>query len=93
MLFLVVIGRLGKWLIKTEHGAYTAYLNVKFKKPMFTPAVVVCRGKVVKVEGRKMLLRGSFEDEGGNVLAEAEGLWIMMERSVGRSNVRRDSKL
>jgi hypothetical protein len=59
---------------------------------MFTPAVVVCRGKVVKVDGRKIYAMGSFEDKEGNILAGADGMWIKMDRSVGRTEVR-NSKL
>jgi len=59
---------------------------------MRTPAVVVCKGKVIKKEGKKIFVRGSFEDKDGVVLAEADGLWICMEKDIGRSNVR-DVKL
>lgn len=48
---------------------------------------------MTKVDGRKVYLMGSFEDEKGEVLTEAEGLWIKMEKGIGRSNVRMDSKL
>ena len=61
-------------------------LMVKFKKPLYTPSVVVVRGRVVKREGRKLSLRGSFEDMEGSVLAEAEGTWIMVSRDVGRTS-------
>jgi acyl-CoA thioesterase FadM len=60
---------------------------VKFKKPLFTPKVVLVRGQVVKREGKKLSLKGSFEDEKGNILAESEGTWIMVNRDIGRSNV------
>ena len=46
----------------------------------------------MKKDGRKVYLKGSFEDKNGDILAEADGLWICMEKSVGRSNVR-NSKL
>lgn len=29
-------------------------------------------------------MRGSFEDKDGNILAEATGLWLMVERNIGR---------
>lgn len=53
---------------------------------------MLARGKVVKKEGRKLSLQGSFEDEDGNILAEAEGTWIMVDKNVGRSNIP-DAKL
>jgi len=65
-----------------------ANLNVKLKKPMFTPEVVVCRGRVVKKDGRKVYLKGSFEDKNGETPAEADGLWICMEKRMGRSKIR-----
>jgi acyl-coenzyme A thioesterase PaaI-like protein len=62
-------------------------LTVKFKRPLYTPKFVLARGKVVKKEGKKLSLQGSFEDEGGNILAEAEGTWIIVDKNVGRSNI------
>lgn len=61
-----------------DHGAITAYLNVAWKKPLVTPAVTLCKGRVVKKEGRKVFVKGSFHDSEGAVLAEAEGLWILL---------------
>lgn len=69
------------------NGAYTAYLNVNFKKPLHTPAVVVCRGRVQKIDGRKIYVKGTFEDKDGVILTEANGMWIAMGKNVGRSNV------
>jgi acyl-CoA thioesterase FadM len=59
-------------------------LTVKFKKPLYTPSVVVCKGKVVEKKGKKLTLKGSFEDKDGNVLAEADGIWILVDRDIGR---------
>jgi acyl-CoA thioesterase FadM len=57
---------------------------VNFKKPLFTLSVVLARGRVVKKEERKLSLKGSFEDKDGNILAEAEGTWISVNRDIGR---------
>jgi acyl-coenzyme A thioesterase PaaI-like protein len=62
-------------------------LTTTYRRPIFTPAVVVCRGRVFKREGRKIYVKGIFEDKDGKVYAEANGMWIMMEKNVGRSNV------
>jgi hypothetical protein len=44
---------------------------------------------VVKKEGKKLHLRGSFQDKDGNVLAESRGIWI-----IGRwTDKKKDSKL
>lgn len=39
---------------------------------------------MVKKEGRKLSLKGSLEDKDGNILAESEGTWIMVDRDIGR---------
>jgi acyl-CoA thioesterase FadM len=61
-----------------ERPAFTAYLNVKFKKPLHTPHVVMVRGQVKKVEGRKLFVKGSCEDMNGIPFAEADGLWVLV---------------
>jgi len=84
---LVFWQRLAETRFLVDYGAYTATLDIKFKKPIFTPAIVVCRGRVVKKQGRKAFVIGSFEDKDGVVLTEAEGVWSLMNHNVGRSNV------
>jgi hypothetical protein len=55
---------------------------------------VVCRGRVVKKEGKKLHLRGSFQDKDGNILAESRGIWVMMQNDIGRwTDKKKDSKL
>jgi acyl-CoA thioesterase FadM len=71
-------------LTQKAHGAFTAYLNVTFKKPLYTPQVVIVRGKCIKKEGRKLHMIGAFEDKDGNVYAEAKGLWLTAEMDIGR---------
>lgn len=70
--------------VRVEHGALTAALTVRFKKPLYTPSVVVVGGRVVEKKGRKLSVKGSFADGEGNVLAEADGVWVMVDRDVGR---------
>ncbi len=55
---------------------------------------------MVKKQGRKLSLKGSFEDKNGNILAEADGTWIMVNKDIGRwtdgqkgRNKGKDSKL
>jgi acyl-CoA thioesterase FadM len=50
-----------------------------FKKPLRTPQVVVVRGQIRKVEGRKLFVKGSCEDKDGATFAEADGLWVTVE--------------
>lgn len=75
---------------QAAQGAYTTSLKIDFKKSLFTPSVVLIRGKVVKKEGKRLLVKGSFEDKDGHVLAVADGLWVMVNRDIGRWT---DSKL
>lgn len=65
-------------------GALTATLKVDFKKPLYTPSVCIVRGQVMKKQGKKLSLKGSFEDQDGNVIAEAQGTWIIVDRDIGR---------
>ncbi|KAF2086375.1 hypothetical protein K490DRAFT_44807 [Saccharata proteae CBS 121410] len=62
----------------TDRGldAYTAYLNVSYKKPMEVPAVVLGRAWFDKVEGRKRWVGVSLEDGEGGVFARGECLYI-----------------
>ncbi|KAK8118522.1 uncharacterized protein PG998_003148 [Apiospora kogelbergensis] len=69
------------------NGAYTVRFTTNFRRPVRTPQVVLVRGRVVKREGRKLHLRGSMEDKNGEVLAEADGLWLCMAENVGRSQL------
>ncbi|KAK8106388.1 hypothetical protein PG999_009747 [Apiospora kogelbergensis] len=69
------------------NGAYTVRFTTNFRRPVRTPQVVLVRGRVVKREGRKLHLRGSLEDKNGEVLAEADGLWLCMAENVGRSQL------
>lgn len=80
----VLVGLLVTANIRAAQGAFTAFLTVNFKKPLYTPQIVLVRGRCVKKEGKKLHMVGSFEDSEGNVLAEATGLWLCVERDIGR---------
>jgi acyl-coenzyme A thioesterase PaaI-like protein len=59
---------------------FTVQLNVKYEKPVRTPATIMVRAWVVKVEddGRKVWAEGLVESgEKGEIRhAKAEGLWV-----------------
>ncbi|KAK8059388.1 hypothetical protein PG996_009318 [Apiospora saccharicola] len=67
------------------NGAYTVRFTTNMRRPVRTPQIVLVRGRVIKREGRKLHVRGSMEDKNGEVLAEADGLWLCMAENVGRS--------
>lgn len=62
-------------------------MNVQYKKPLLTPQVVIVRGQVQKKEGRKIYVKGRFEDKDGVPFSEADGMWIMIERYAERSDI------
>ncbi|KAI1769488.1 Thioesterase/thiol ester dehydrase-isomerase [Hypoxylon sp. FL1150] len=72
---------------QSEKGAYTVSFTTKFRRAVSPPMVVLIRGRVVRKEGRKLHLRGTIEDKDGNIMAEGEGLWVMMGKNVGRSQL------
>jgi acyl-CoA thioesterase FadM len=69
-----------------DNGAYTVGMNVKFQKPLFTPAVVRCVGGVTKKEGRKITIEAKFISEDGTVHAVAESTFLEMNRNIGKAS-------
>jgi acyl-coenzyme A thioesterase THEM4 len=62
-----------------DKSTMTAYLKVDYRKPVKTPGVLLSRAWLEKQEGRKMWGRGTIEDGEGNVLADGEALFIVVE--------------
>jgi uncharacterized protein (TIGR00369 family) len=60
----------------TRAAWMTALLKTTFLRPVITPLTVLAVTKLVKLEGRKLNLEARLEDEKGEVLARAEGLFI-----------------
>jgi hypothetical protein len=60
-------------------------MKLNFKKPLFTPAVVRCVGKVVKKEGRKITVEAAFVGEDGSVFTEAQAVFLEMKRNIGKA--------
>ncbi|KXH66489.1 thioesterase superfamily protein [Colletotrichum salicis] len=56
----------------------TAYLNVTYIRPVRTPQTVLCVVEVTRVVGRKWWIEARIEDEGGEVLARAESLFVRL---------------
>lgn len=78
-----VIGLAADDVRPRDKSTMTAYLKVDYKKPVRTPAVVLCRAWVEKSEGRKLFGRGTVEDGEGVVLAEGEALFVVVEKVTG----------
>lgn len=69
-----------------DNGAYTTEMNVKYKKPIFTPAVVRCVGSVVQKEGRRITVEAAFMSEDTTtVFAEARAVFLEMKRDIGKA--------
>lgn len=60
-------------------------MNVKYKKPIFTPTVVRCVGSVVKKEGRRIVVEAAFVGEDMTVFAEAQAVFLEMKRNIGKA--------
>ncbi|KAF1987289.1 hypothetical protein K402DRAFT_420510 [Aulographum hederae CBS 113979] len=69
-----------KEVAKKLTSTMTAYLNVSYKRPVPTPGVVLVRTKIVKSEGRKRWVKGTIEDEQGNVLTIGEALFLGIKK-------------
>jgi len=69
---------LGKVANRNVQGgvARTAYLKVDFRALTPLATDLDCRSWVEHTEGRKRFIRGTISD-GGILLAEAEGLWVL----------------
>ncbi len=61
-----------------QEPAFTAQLNISYRKPVVLGSPVRVRGWVTGREGRKRWLRAEIRDEGDALCVEAEGLFILM---------------
>jgi len=62
----------------TKRPGMTGMLTIRYRSPTPLHEVLVFAGEVVKVEGRKILTRGTLR-AGDDVCAEAEGLFISID--------------
>lgn len=54
----------------------TAYLNVRYHRPVRVPAAYLVTARLVRRDGRKVFVAGEMEDGGGAVVASAEALFV-----------------
>lgn len=62
----------------------TAELTIKYKKPVVTPCVLLCRARIVREAGRWIELVGWIEDGEGTVFAEGRGAFVKARVGDGR---------
>lgn len=60
-----------------EHTCATSDLNIKYKKAVMTPCILICRAKIVREKGRWVETMGWIEDGQGTVFAEGWGAFVM----------------
>jgi acyl-coenzyme A thioesterase PaaI-like protein len=68
--------------IRPKAPTFTVVLNITYKKPISTPGSVLVRSSVIKVDGRKMWVRGVVEGSSGEIHATAEGMWLMAKEKL-----------
>lgn len=69
----------------SDHGLpypFTVLLNVTYKQPVYAPAVILARAVMGKVEGRKMFVTATIEDENRTVCATADALFVARKESL-----------
>ncbi len=63
-----------------KEPAFTAQLNISYRRPVRVGSPMHVRGWVTGREGRKRWLRAEIRDEADALCVEAEGLFILMSR-------------
>lgn len=64
----------------TAVNTVTARMDIKLKKPLPTPAVVLVKTTLVGISGRKILVWTTIEGETGVQYATCDGTWIALPR-------------
>ncbi|KAJ1947474.1 hypothetical protein GGF37_000414 [Kickxella alabastrina] len=56
--------------------AFTASLKINYRRPVLADQVLVCKTQLAKLEGRKGSITAQLEDVKGNLLSDAEVLYV-----------------
>jgi acyl-coenzyme A thioesterase PaaI-like protein len=59
-----------------QNTSATAELTIKYKKPIETPCVLLCRARIVREAGRWIETVGWVEDGHGTIFAEGKGAFV-----------------
>lgn len=57
-------------------SSFTAYLNIRFERPVPTPGVIMGRCWFERVDRRKTWIQATLEDGAGGVMARGEALFV-----------------
>ncbi|KAF2461828.1 HotDog domain-containing protein [Lineolata rhizophorae] len=66
----------------TAGSFVTAYLNVKYKRPVRTPQVVLLEARLVDRGERKCKIETQVRDKDGTVLAESDGMFVRLKEKL-----------
>lgn len=71
----------------------TAQMTTKYIKPIFVGQPMVAYGRIVREEGRKRFATGEIVDENGEVVLEAEALFITVDFTLDRDEIVGDHEI
>lgn len=58
----------------------TAYLNTTFVRPVPTPSTILCMVRIDRIEGRKLYVGATIENERREVLSRGEALFVALKQ-------------
>ena len=64
-----------------DRSPATAHLATDYKAPVSTPCVILARGWVIELSGRKVWVRAVIQDGDGKVLASGKALFVAAKTS------------
>lgn len=67
---------------KVAHDLLTAYLHTDYLRPVKVPGTYLITGRLTKREGRKVFMEGAIEDENGQKVAKAEGMFVELREKI-----------
>jgi acyl-coenzyme A thioesterase PaaI-like protein len=59
-----------------QKPAFTANLNISFRKPVFANSTAIVRARITSIEGRKVFMSATWENTEGEIFAESTTLFI-----------------
>ncbi|PIA19333.1 Thioesterase/thiol ester dehydrase-isomerase, partial [Coemansia reversa NRRL 1564] len=74
-LFDEITARPAFWNLPRNIG-FTATLKINYRRPAVVNQVLVFRTQLINLEGRKAQVVGQLEDIQGNILSDAEALYV-----------------
>ena len=76
-----ICGHCASHALDDDPNPATATLTTDYKAPVPTPSVLLVRGWVIELSGRKVWVRAAMEDGNGKVLAAGKALFIATKKT------------